>query len=285
MREKIGFQVVRVGIFKHVLSSAVVTGFVMLKAVMCGFIAEGEQKMIFLVMASAKKLACLGHKLFVAGQIFIRNLQLVRAFCNHVDYVNRLFARRSKLHLAVVEARDQRRIDKPVQCDRSKLYRVAGLMRDVKRSAEFPAFRQAHRRGDLHVVNSDALRIDHLLVPDQIENFGGRERTLLIIGDGVKSDLQFLYPGGYLEVEGVHVFEVALPRDFLASGLDVNTGQVLDGPGWAVISGDPFWIDQRCGAGSNRYGDNGMDNVARRVGCIDGKLLMNWGLSKGHGCE
>src|SRR6185312_10461252 len=193
MREKIGFQVVRVGIFEHVLSSAVVTGFVVLKAVMRGLIAEGEQKMIFLVMASAKKLARLSYKLFVAGQIFIRNLQLVRAFCNHVDYVNRLFARRSKLHLAVVEARDQRRIDKAIESDRSEIDRVAGLMSDIKRSAEFPAFRQAHRRGDLHIVNSDALRIEHLLVPDQVENFGGGEGTFLIIGDGVKGDLQFLY--------------------------------------------------------------------------------------------
>src|SRR5258708_21612539 len=112
-RRKIGFEVVRVFVTERIFRRAVVAGFMMLQAMVRGLISQRVQKMILLVVALAIKLAGFGDKLFVAGQVLVRDLQRRFALANHVEIVRRLFSWRRKLDLAINGAGDQRRIHQP----------------------------------------------------------------------------------------------------------------------------------------------------------------------------
>src|SRR5690242_10756060 len=116
----------------------------MLKAVVRGLIAQGQQEMVLLIVPSAEKLSGFGNELLVAGKVLVRDFKLVRTFRDHINYLKRLLTRRRELYLAIVQSGDQRRVHQAVESDRLKINGVAGLATDVKRRSEFPALRQAH---------------------------------------------------------------------------------------------------------------------------------------------
>src|SRR5947209_17063529 len=104
-----------------------------LQAMMCGLIAQSKQEVIFSVMPRTKELARLCDELFQAGDVFIRNLNGLFAFTNHVNHVGQRLTRRIDLHLAVHCPSDQRRVLQSSKGNGLKVYGTARLLRWGKR--------------------------------------------------------------------------------------------------------------------------------------------------------
>ena len=82
-------------------------------------------------------------------------------------------------------------------------------------------------------------------------------------------------PGGNIDVEGVHVDQVAPPRDGFSIGGELEAGDVGDGAGGAVVAGDPLRVDERERAGLYGDGERRADEAARGFGEVgaDGHRL------------
>ena len=116
----------------------------MLQSVMRGLVAERQQKVVLLIMAGAKKFRGFCHQLFVAGQVFVGDLDGGLAFTHHINHVERRFIRLAELHLAVNRSRNQRRIHQPRKRHRLEIRGAALLLAGRKRGAELPAVGQAN---------------------------------------------------------------------------------------------------------------------------------------------
>src|SRR5712691_9494981 len=104
MRQKPRLQKVQAGITKCAFPYAVVTGFVVLQAVMANLVTQGVEKMVLPVMACSKQRTGLIHEFLVTLQIFCRHLQISGAVTYHVNYVTRSFSTRSEFYLPVLTA-------------------------------------------------------------------------------------------------------------------------------------------------------------------------------------
>jgi hypothetical protein len=79
------------------------------------------------------------------------------------------------------------------------------------------------------------------------------------------------------DVELVEVFIVAAPREDFAVGGEDDAGDLIDGPGGAMVAGNPLGCCERDGAGFDWNINFGMVELARGFGevrCdLDGSLL------------
>jgi hypothetical protein len=86
------------------------------------------------------------------------------------------------------------------------------------------------------------------------------------------------------DVELIQVFIVATPGKKLAVGSEDDSGDLVDGAGGAMVSGNPLGCGERDGAGLDGNVDVGVVELARGFGEVrgdlDGELL---GFEKG-GC-
>src|SRR5438477_1238996 len=86
-------------------------------------------------------------------------------------------------------------------------------------------------------------------------------------------------------MEGIHIDQVTLPVQLLSVGPDVQSHQVLDGTGRAMVPRNPLGIHQRYRSGTYRDGDGGVQNVARSVRSVNPQALRDGGLRGGQGSQ
>src|SRR6185437_2632839 len=98
---------------------------------------------------------------------------------------------------------------------------VSRLVADIESGSKLPTFRKANGRSHLNRINGSSLRIHHFLVPNEVKHFARSERSFFVVGDRVECDFELTSARGDLQVQGIHIFEVALPWDFAAICLDV----------------------------------------------------------------
>ena len=79
-------------------------------------------------------------------------------------------------------------------------------------------------------------------------------------------------------MEGIHIFQIALPFQFPAAGFEMKAGKILDRPGRPVVSGNPLGIDDCDRSRSYGNGERGMQDVARRVSSINIEAFCDVGL-------
>lgn len=91
-------------------------------------------------------------------------------------------------------------------------------------------------------------------------------------GDSVERNLQLFCASRHLEVKGVHINRIALPVDRLAACGNLQTGEIGYRPAGAMISRNPFWINQSQRTRLCRNRDSRVKNISRRVAQIDRQL-------------
>ena len=146
-----------------------------------------------------------------------------------------------------------------------------------QRRPKFPVgCRQLHRSGNLHIIRTRALRIEHDLIPIQIENIrgcrGSSRAGAAVVGNGIERNLQLVRACRHVDVEGIHIHGIALPRQRLACGFHLYAHDIGNGAGRAMIAGNPFRINQRERTWLNRNRQPRVIDIARRVAQIDGEL-------------
>ena len=263
----------RVWVGERVLARSIVTGFMVLEAATACFVAQREQDVILAIVPRPEKGTRLGDQLFVCGHITGRHVDSGLALANQIHHGPWRFSRRGQLDLLVVRARDERRIDQRCQRHRLECHRAAVLACYIERRTEFPAIGQVDRGRYLHGIGICIRGVKHHLVPIHIEDIfrggGTRASGHARVRDLVERGGDFGHPGWHLQMDGVHIFQVALPCDLAAGGLDVESGHIHDRSRRPMIAGDPLRISERQGTGRDGHRQLGMKEVTRRVSCVD----------------
>ena len=111
------------------------------------------------------------------------------------------------------------------------------------------------------------------MIPIQVEDIGSRGRAArtraAVVGDGIQRNPQLVCARGHIEVKGVHIDGIALPRQRVAAGFHLYASDIGDGPGRAMIARNPFRINQRQRARLNWDRQLRVKNITRRVREID----------------
>ena len=84
-------------------------------------------------------------------------------------------------------------------------------------------------------------------------------------GEKVERYFELGYARWHIDVDAVHIDTVTAPGQILAVATNHQAGKIVDGAGWAVVSGDPLRIFQGQRAGAHRNLQMSVQQVARRV--------------------
>ena len=144
-----------------------------------------------------------------------------------------------------MRAGGDRRIDHRGERRRLEFDLVAALALDGQRRAVAPAAGHRQRRLVLKAIGLRALRIEQQLIPVQHRQFAGGgtaagEAARFRRRDEIEGHVQRGDARRDVQVEGVHVDAVALPGNGLAAALNLETHQVGDRAGGAVLAGNPL---------------------------------------------
>src|SRR5262249_27949865 len=97
----------------------------------------------------------------------------------------------------------------------------------------------------------------------------GTAATGAVGGDEIEGGLNLFRARRHCYVKGIHFDRVTMPGEFLIPRLEVQPGDVRDGPAWAMIPGNPLGIDQRDFSHRRGQRERSMKDVSRSIGEID----------------
>jgi hypothetical protein len=219
---------------------AAVVRLVVLEAEMSYMIAKCEQKVIVAVMARAEELARFGHQVDHLLLIFGAHVQGVLAVGNHVDLMVDRLAGRREIDGAIELTGDDRRVNQQIQRDWLEGDLAARLTIDGQRGAEFPALGQQKLGLVIQLLSQNAGGIKDDLVPFKNGQLIG-SRVAFSLNE-VEAGVEMSYARRNIEMKGEDIEQIALPRDRLAAGLELEACDAADGAVWLVIAGNPFGI-------------------------------------------
>ncbi len=285
VRQQAGGELAKIGIDKRAQRHAIVAGLVVLEAAAAGHVGERNQEVIAAVVMRAEERSGFRHQTFVAVDEILRQIERGVGVGGDVEFLRRRTGRRKRNH-AIVRTGDDGRIDERGQRNWREFDSVSGLAHHRQRSSEFPVWRKLERCLEGVIGGRLARGIERYQVPvedHQLVGGSGIEAAGAAAGrDVVEADLHAVGARGHVAVEGVHVDVVAMPRDGLAGGLEAQLNHIIDGPGGAMIAGEPLRVveGERAGRGGN--GETRMKDAARGLARVDVELD---GLSGGEDSE
>ncbi len=144
---------------------------------------------------------------------------------------------------------EHRRVDQHSQRDVGEVDAVRGGTRLLERGGELPPWRQLEAGLHADSVRLGALRVEQQLIPaDEGEVRRRRRGRAEPRGRAGREEVQGHIDGPHahrhVEMERVHVHDVAAPRDRLSASRDLQPDQVVNRPGRRVLAGQPLGIDQ-----------------------------------------
>ena len=225
------------------LGQAAIVGLVMFEAEVRHMIAESEQKMIVAIMARAKKLARFGNQIDHLLLVLDAHVQRGFAVGDHVEFVMDGLARGRDVDGAIIFAGNYRRVHEHIERNRLERNLLAGMLFNRKRGAEFPAVGHEDFGFISQLLCRDAGRIEDHFIPfedQQLVSCRNAIRFNVVVFGFETADA-----GGDFQMEGVHIQQIALPRNGLAVRLEFEAGEACDGPIGSVLAGNPFGIVKR----------------------------------------
>src|ERR1700720_2673295 len=152
---------------------------------------------------------------------------------------------------------------------------VARMAAHGQRSAELPAARNFQTGRVIDVVRFPAFGIKQNLVPTDYCHLvsGGRAGGESALEGGGRKKIKLGVDLGLarwnIDMNGEAVEQIATPFKRLPAGAKLQSGEIDDWAVGRVLAGNPFRVveSEIAGAGGNLEG--GVENFARRGGCID----------------
>ncbi len=237
--------------------------------------------MIAIVVPRLIKDAGFAHQIAVRIEAVVCDLQVFRSITGHIEVMfRRDFG--SQREFLEVPAGQHWRIDEHVERDGFELNRIAGLRLLCERRAKFPTLGQRNGGSYRDRIGRRVRRVQHEFVPAQNREIrtGGRSGRKSGRRRGRKKielRVEAAHTPRNIEMEGVHVDVIALPGERLPIRRKNNSGEVADGPGGAVLAGNPFGIDQRQGPRMNRNREMSVQNLSRRVRQVNRQIDLRKG--------
>src|SRR5690242_18352650 len=141
VRKQSRFEQVEIRIRERAFRSAVVAGLMMLYAVMTSIVAERQQEVIVEIVPRAEERTSLRNQIAICSLVGGRHRQPGFAFAHHLDHMLRRLARLGEFDVAIMRARDQRRIDERSERDRLELDEfIRAAVRDSSDRQSCPEF-------------------------------------------------------------------------------------------------------------------------------------------------
>ncbi len=144
-------------------------------------------------------------------------------------------------------------VDQRGEGDGGELDFISALAGDGKRRAELPSLGKFQAGGVVDVVGFEAFGIEQDLIPTDDGEFvggGGAGGESAFEGCGrkeVEFGGDFSHARRDVDVEGEAVEQVAAPFQGLASGGELQSGEIDDGAVGGVLAGNPFGVVERQG--------------------------------------
>ena len=159
--------------------------------------------------------------------------------------------------------------------DGGELDFVSTLAGDGERGAELPSLGKFEAGGVVDVVGLEAFGVEQDLVPTddcQLVGGGGSGGESAFERGGreeVEFGGDFSHTRGDVDVESEAVEQITAPFQGLASGGELQAGEIDDGPVGGVLAGDPFGVVKREVAGGRGNLQRGVEDFARSGGGVD----------------
>jgi hypothetical protein len=234
--------------------NAVVAGLVMLQSEVGDAIAQRQEKPVGAVVTRAEERPGFRDEAVVGGAGLGRDLQRLVALRGHLHEM-RDGASLADGQLAKMSPANHGRIHQRLERDGLEQSPAPGGRSDRQGGPQLPSGGERQARLIEDVPDGNPGRIDEHLIPVDRRQLGRGGSGGAESFDGgrweekVEGDLQLGDPRGDFAVERIHFGIVPLPGDALSSRRELQAGQIGDGAGGAVLSGDPFRVMKRHGAG------------------------------------
>ena len=273
MGEEVGFGELVGGVGEAFFAYAVVGGLAVLEAFAAGYVREGEEEVVDVVVAGIVGGSGLADEVGELDQECGAELGVFGGVGDYVDVVlGGDFGGQGEL--VEVLAGDDGGVFELLDggcrvVGRAALW-VLGIVAVGRGEggADAPAFRDFDAGLDGDLFDGGVGGIEEELFP--LED--GELLADACGDDAVEVCVEGSDSGGHGDVELVEVFLVAAPGKNFAVGGEDNAGDVVDGAGGAMVAGDPLGRGEGDGAGSDGDVDLGVVELAGGVGEVRGDL-------------